>query len=125
MDHCTHKSCGKEHRIWLPSTPDSYGSIERHPFCTSCGLVQNLSDDRPKALGFWMNKLARLAYDLDLSQCQKRLIAKNLESDSYFNDTFGAYGSGQKELFITIVNKYCDTSRIDFDVFLPMNIDSK
>jgi hypothetical protein len=72
-----------------------------------------------------MNKLARLSYDLDLSQCQKRLIAKNLESHSYFDDTFGAYGSGQKELFIKIVSQYCDTSHIDFDVFLQMNVDSK
>ncbi len=112
---CTHQVCGKEDRIWVSDTPDNFGSIEQHKWCMECGLIQNRSEDRPKKIGYWMNKLGSICYELDITQVQKRLIAKKIEEEEYFKDSFGAYGSGQKELFIKIVSEYVDTSRIDFD----------
>lgn len=120
MTACSHTICGREDRIWLSSTPDNYGSVERHQWCTCCGLVQNRSDDRPKKIGYWMNKLGIISYELGLAQAQKRLIAKKIESHEYFQDSFGSYGSSQKELFIQIVSSFIDTSRIDFDVIIPL-----
>ncbi len=118
MKSCSHTVCGKEERIWLPSNDQRYGSVEKHSWCTTCGVVQNISDDRSKNSGYWMNKLSFVANDLELTQCQKRLIAKELESIEYFCDTFSAFGSCQEELFIKTVSKYCDTSKMDFDLIL-------
>lgn len=112
MTICAHHVCGKEQRIWI-HTKDSYSSVEKHLYCTQCGTVQNLSDDRPKALGYWMNKLGWIGFELGLSQCQKRLIATELEKNPYLNDTFGSFGSGQEELFLQIVSSYCDLSKLD------------
>lgn len=121
MTLCTHNVCDKEDRIWLPNTLNKYGSVERHQWCRTCGKVQNKSDDRPKKMGYWMNKLGLLCYELGLTQTQKRLIAKQIENHEYFHDFFSAYGSSQKKLFIHIVSKYCDTSRVDFDVLIPLS----
>ena len=81
-------------------------------------MIQNISDDRPRAVGYWMNKLGSISYELGLTQCQKRLVAKEIETNEYFADSFGSFGSRQKELFITILSSFCDTSSIDFDTIL-------
>ena len=119
MTTCSHQVCGKENRIWL-HTKDFYSSVEKHLYCTSCGMIKNISDDRPKAVGYWMNKLGYISYKLGLTQCQNRLIAKQIETNDYFTDTFGSFGSSQKELFMRIVSSYCDTSAIDFDAILQV-----
>jgi hypothetical protein len=67
-----------------------------------------------------MNKLGSLSVELDLTQCQKRLIAKEIENTDYFHDNFGSFGSSQKALFIKIVSSNCDCSKIDFDAFLKL-----
>jgi hypothetical protein len=120
MTSCAHHMCGKEESIWI-HTKDSYSSVEKHLYCTSCGVIQNISDDRPKAVGYWMNKLGVIGLELELTQCQKRLIAKEQEENEYFHDNFGSFGSGQKELFIRIISSYCDTSSIDFDTVLQLS----
>ena len=117
MRVCSHRLCGKEKQVWFRTT-DLYSSVARHSYCSECGVIQNLSDDRPKAIGYWMNKLGALCLELGLAQCQKRLIAKELENTAYFHDTFGSFGSGQKALFKKIVSSHCDCSSIDFDSFL-------
>jgi len=99
MTDCTHHICGKQDRIWLSTTTDKYGSVEQHQWCTDCGVVQNKSDDRPKKIGYWMNKLGCISYELNLTQTQKRLIAKKIENHEYFQDFFSAYGSSQKKIF--------------------------
>lgn len=119
MGSCTHAISGKDDRVWIEKE-DKYSEIEKHLWCTKCGQVQNKSDDRPKAIGFWMNKLSLIAYELNLTQCQKRLIAKDIQSNEYLNDTFSAFGSSQKKLFNRIVSQYTDTSSIDFDLFIQL-----
>jgi len=116
---CSHQICSKEKSIWFP-TKDLYSSVEKHLYCTNCGVIQNITEDRPKAVGYWMNKLGSLSVELGLTQCQKRLIAKDIEMNSYFHDTFSSYGSSQKKMFIHIISSYCDTSRIDFDAVISL-----
>ena len=119
MAECSHQVCGRENSIWV-HTKDRYSSVNKHLYCMSCGVIQNISDDRPKALGYWMNKLGSICCELGLTQCQKRLIAKEIENNGYFNDTFGSFGSCQKELFIRILSSYCETSAIDFDAVIHL-----
>jgi hypothetical protein len=100
---CSHIECDREETIWLPSLDEGNGDIKKHTWCKNCGIVKNISDDRPKKIGYWMNKLSILSSELSLKQCQKRLIAKKIESCESFIDLFGTFGSDQKELFIDIV----------------------
>jgi hypothetical protein len=80
-----------------------------HPWCTKCGVIKNISDDRPKKLGYWMNELSRLAKNRSFSQSQVRLIAKSLQSHESFHDLFGVNGSVQEKIFLKIVKKYTHT----------------
>ena len=116
--NCAHISCGKEHRIWLPITDINHTAVEKHPWCVNCGEIKNMSDDQPKNIGHWMNMLAIIAYELNLSQCQKRLIAKEISNCEYLHNTYGSFGSSQNELFISIAEKYCKINSIDIDKIL-------
>lgn len=119
MSVCLHKVCGKERNIWFPTT-DRYSAVKRHKYCIECGKIQNLSEDRPRPIGYWMNKLGLLSYALNLTQCQKRLIAKEIENSEYFQDMFSSFGASQRALFIKIMSSYCDVSTVDFDSFLQV-----
>ena len=115
---CNHKSCEYEKRIWLPIQNRRGSDIALHPWCLKCGLVKNISDDRPHRSGYWTNVLSRITRSFSLTQCQKRLVAKELESHQCFNDIYGVTGSAQKELFVKIVRKYCYISRNYIDSFI-------
>ena len=120
MTKCSHHVCGREKSVWF-HTKDCYSSVKKHTYCTTCGVIQNISDDRPKAIGYWMNKLGFLCSELGITHCQKRLIAKEIETNEYFTDSFGSFGSCQKELFKRIVSSHCDTSTIDFDAVIHLS----
>jgi hypothetical protein len=100
-------SCGRERRVWLPVSNNSEADINLHPWCVRCGVVKNISEDRGRNLGYWMNILSKIADCFSLTQVQKRLIAKELISLELFNDTYGIAGLPQKDLFKKIVKKYC------------------
>ena len=106
MTKCSHEICGKEEMVWLPVTELNNYSVEKHPWCTCCGLVKNISEDRARGLGYWMNLLSSVANHYGLTRCQKRLIAKEIEASDHFDDKFGMYGSFQKINFKKIVKKY-------------------
>ena len=53
-----------------------------------------------------MNMLSYVGNHYDLTQVQKRLIAKEIESSEIFSDTFGSFGSDQKHVFVKIICKY-------------------
>ena len=106
---CNHESCSREKRIWLPIDHYSNGTdASLHHWCIHCGLVKNISDDRAKRMGYWMNILSKISYHFSFTQCQKRLIANELRSYDQFEDGYGTTGSAQKELFGKIVKKYCN-----------------
>jgi hypothetical protein len=116
MVKCQHESCGRENRLWLPMCSQlSYdkrviinkSDTALHNWCVKCGCIQNLSEDHSKKLGYWINILSGIAKGKYLTQIQKRLIIKELESYEYFEDLYGVTGSAQKEIFIKTVKKYC------------------
>lgn len=115
---CSHKSCSHEENIWLPIEISHSSEAALHPWCIHCGLVKNISDDRSHRMGYWMNILSKMSYHFSFTQCQKRLIAKELESYVEFEDIYGTTGSSQKEMFSKIVRKYCSLSRNNIDSFL-------
>jgi hypothetical protein len=127
---CSHKNCSKENRIWLPEiitssndtrSPSSTGqsNIALHHWCVLCGCIQNISDDRPKKMGYWINILAKIAQEYSLSQSQKRLVIKTLESNEFFDDMYGTTGSAQRRVFVKIVQNYCKLGEntIDSSIF--------
>jgi hypothetical protein len=115
MVNCSHHVCGKEERIWLPTSDMRYGSLEKHPWCKTCGLVKNISDDRPKKIGYWMNLFSYLSSEIALTQVQKRLISKELKDTEIFHDMFGSFGSDQKDIFLRILTKYVSLESLDIE----------
>lgn len=103
-------SCGKDERVWLPVSDNCVSDIYLHPWCVNCGIIKNLSDDKGKNIGYWMNVLSKIADRFSLKQVQRRQIAKELLSIEWLNDKYSIRGSAQKDIFKKIVNKY---SRID------------
>jgi hypothetical protein len=115
---CTHVTCGKEEKVWVPRSHENGTDVEKHPWCKNCGDVKNISDDRPKNIGYWMNVLAIIASELDLAQVQKRLIAKKLQACEDLHDTYGTFGSAQEELFLSIVSEHCCLKQLDLETIL-------
>ena len=115
MSQCNHENCGREHRIWMPCANMHYSEVVLHPYCRHCGLVKNLSDDQAHGLGYWINILSRISKIFALKKVQKRLIAKELESNDCFDDSYGVTGAAQKDLFVKTLKKYTkiDLKNID------------
>lgn len=129
MLKCSHDSCGREHRIWLPEninasdtmrTINSSGKsdISLHYWCILCGCVQNISDDRPKKMGYWMNILSKIARECSVTQSQKRLVVKDLEFYECFYDMYGTTGSAQREVFVRAVRRYFGLCESTIDSFI-------
>ena len=118
MVSCHHNSCGREEKIWLPTSSSFRSEAALHPWCLHCGLVKNISDDRPYKIGYWMNVLSRVAQRFSITQCQKRLMAKELELHTCFSDPYGITGSSQKEAFLKIVGKYSGLQLSNIDTLI-------
>ncbi|MCD6473975.1 MAG: hypothetical protein J7K47_03605 [Thermoplasmata archaeon] len=98
-----HQSCGKEQRAWLP-LPN--GSVAPHPWCVKCGVVKNLTEDRAKKMGYWMNLLAEIASSFGISRAQRRLAALALQAYDGFDDMYSMTGEAQKKVFAKVIKKY-------------------
>jgi hypothetical protein len=79
--------------------------LKPHPYCTECGLVKNLSSERPRRIGFYINIITSLKEEFKLAKAQIRLIALDIEN-SGVDDDYGMDRHQQEELFIKIVHKY-------------------
>ena len=108
MVTCLHTSCNKEQSLWLHETRCITSDVSLHRWCVLCGVVQNITEDGPRKIGYWMNILRKIEKRYSLTQCQKRLIVKALETNDSFSDLFSISGSEQKEVFIRIVKQYCN-----------------
>ncbi len=115
---CSHTSCSREEKVWLPIDSNHKSEAALHPWCIHCGLVKNISDDNPKKIGYWINVLSSLSHRYSFTQCQKRLIYKELQSFDEFIDTYGTTGSSQIELFEKIVRKHCNINRNNIGTFI-------
>lgn len=118
MVSCKHESCGREQRIWLPIGHSSASDTLLHPWCIHCGQVKNVSDDRGKKQGYWMNVLSQLCHRYHITKVQKRLIVNELIKDDEFLDTYGITGSAQKKRFISIIQKHTRVSPQEINALL-------
>lgn len=100
---CSHKICGNTQKIWLPyEFRGLLKGLKPHPYCLRCGSVRNISSDRAKPLGYFMNVLSNLA----ITKVQMRLIAQDIEKIGDFDDDFSSSSFTQEQNFINIVKKY-------------------
>lgn len=111
---CLHTSADED---WLPLLRNlSKMTLAPHPYCDKCGLVRNVGPDRPRKLGYYVDKLSEIEKYLKnedskggknkLTEAQKRLIVKEMENEEIFNDLYGVMESTQEKRFIEIVQKY-------------------
>lgn len=118
---CEHKDCGKGTRVWLPIDEETAYTV-RHPYCKYCGVVKNLSDDRPIGIGHFMNVLSSMkkAHRRNklITDAQIRLIYKDLMNTHDFEDIYWMKKSIQKDLFIKTVKKYCSLPDVYIRSFL-------
>lgn len=118
MALCLHESCGIEDRVWLPEDNFVASDILLHPWCIHCGQVKNISDDRSKKQGYWMNILSKFCNRYNVTKVQKRLIVKEIMHDGEFLDMYGTTGSAQKTFFIDIVRKHTRTPSKEIEAFI-------
>ena len=99
---CEHKSYGE--KAWLPfEYQGRLRGLKAHPVCSECGLVKNVSSDRPKPLGYYLNILGQLAKVYSISRVQIRLISRELMC---LEDSYGFCRDQQEEVFKETILKY-------------------
>ncbi|MBU4076922.1 MAG: hypothetical protein KKI06_09490 [Euryarchaeota archaeon] len=104
---CEHKICGTIQKVWLPYEFRGHlKGLKSHPYCINCGAIKNISSDRAKSIGYFMNILSRLP----VTKVQTRLIAKDMEEFGDFEDGFSVSSFLQEHIFIGIVKKYSSLS---------------
>lgn len=104
---CDHKLCGNIQKVWLPyEFRGLVKGLKSHPYCVHCGAVKNISSDRAKPPGYYINILSHLS----LSKVQTRLIAKDMEELWDFDDAFSISSYVQEQIFINLVKKYSGLS---------------
>jgi hypothetical protein len=102
MSGCEHKISGSKEKVWLPYYYEGRDrGLKPHPYCIECGLIKNLSSERPRGLGFFMNVIAELGKHHKIAQVQIRLIALEMERLS-LEDKFGMDRFQQEKMFIEI-----------------------
>ena len=103
MADCKHVCCGTAEKVWLPYELEGRSrGLKPHSYCIHCGVVRNISADRAKPMGYYMNILARLG----ITKVQIRLIAKELERIQDFDNVNSMTRSEQEEVFINAVKKH-------------------
>jgi hypothetical protein len=121
MYRCSHENCGREQRIWLPkkiiisdnkktASSNNYSDVSLHHWCILCGCIENISDDRGKNIGYWINILSKIAKEFLITQSQKRLIVNELSNYECFDDLYCITGSAQREGFVKVIKKYSGLS---------------
>ncbi len=106
MAGCEHKNCGSGEKVWLPYIFEGRErGLKPHPYCTDCGLVKNLSSQRPRDLGYYMNIVGELGKRFRITQIQTRLIALEMERQD-LSDAYGLDRQQQEKLFVEIVIRY-------------------
>jgi hypothetical protein len=102
MPACEHKSCGSNEKVWLPYFFEGRErGLKPHPYCADCGLVKNLSSERPRSIGFFINVIAELGRHHKIAQIQTRLIVQEME-ELELDDKYGMDRHQQERLFVDI-----------------------
>jgi len=105
MSGCEHKISGSREKIWLPYYFEGRErGLKPHPYGTECGLIKNLSSEKPRSIGYFMNIIACLGNHYKIAQIQKRLIALDMERLA-LDDKFGMDRMQQEDLFVEITTR--------------------
>ena len=110
MSGCEHKISGSREKIWLPYYFEGRErGLKPHPYCIECGLIKNLSSDRPRSIGYFMNLIAELGEHHKIVKIQTRLIALEMERLTR-DDRFGMDRQQQEDLFVEITTRNSECS---------------
>ena len=71
-------------------------------------MVKNLSPDRAKGIGYFINVLSRIDKHLKIpgSSVRMRLVVKDLEKIEDFEDEYSMSKFTQENVFISVIKKY-------------------
>lgn len=106
---CEHKDCGNIDKVWLPyQVRENNRGLKSHPYCVKCGFVKNISSDKSKNIGYYINVLSFMEKHLKIpgASVRNRLIVKELENIEDFEDEYSMNRYNQEKLFINIVKKH-------------------
>jgi hypothetical protein len=105
MSGCEHRISGSREKIWLPYYFEGRErGLKPHPYCIECGLIKNLSSEKPRSIGYFMNIIADLGSHYKIAKIQTRLIALEMERQA-LDDKFGMDRMQQEDLFVEIVTR--------------------
>lgn len=105
MGECEHKNCGSGEKAWLPYIfKNRERGLKPHPYCIHCGLVKNLSSERPRDIGYYMNLVAAMGKRYKISKVQLRLIVIEMEKEG-LTDAYAIDRMQQEKLFVNIVTR--------------------
>ena len=119
MSGCEHKISGSREKIWLPYYFEGRErGLKPHPYCTECGLIKNLSSEKPRSLGYFMNMIAELGCRYKIAKVQIRLIALEMER-LQMDDKFGMDRKQQEDLFVEITTRILNIpARIVYELLI-------
>ncbi len=83
---CNHESCGSIEKVWLPFVVNGQTKgLKSHSYCIHCGVIKNLSYEKLRDIGYYMNVLSKInKHVIKISKVQLRLIALELEKNDDF-----------------------------------------
>ena len=106
MTDCAHRSCGTQEKVWLPYIYEGRDrGLKPHPYCAECGLVKNLSSERPHQIGHFMNVIALIRQNYKVAQVQVRLLVLEMQRQN-LEDAYGMDRRQQESLFLDLANRY-------------------
>jgi hypothetical protein len=107
---CNHENCGDREKIWLTF---KYNGRERglkpHLYCAKCGLIKNGSSDKPRRMGYYINKITVIGKEIKITKVQMRLVSIELEKRG-IDDAYGMNSHDQEEIFIEVLRHYVNVS---------------
>ena len=110
--NCVHENCSSADKDWLPYEVDDLNKgLKPHPYCVRCGIVKNISSNRARSIGYYINVLARIGGRAEgITRVQMRLIVKELERIDGFDDSYSMTGQKHIVQIMSVVKKYCNLS---------------
>jgi hypothetical protein len=103
---CDHKCFGE--RVWLPFHYNGMDKeLKSHPCCSKCGLVKNVSCDRLRPIGHYLNILRSMAKAHSIINVQIKLISLDLNC---LEDLYRFDRHQQNEIFKETILKFTKIS---------------
>ncbi|HUI40045.1 MAG TPA: hypothetical protein VLY86_03900 [Methanothrix sp.] len=122
MDGCKHKNCGSGEKIWLPYIyRGRVRGLKPHPYCIHCGSVKNLSSEKPKDIGYYMNLIGSLGNRYKIAKVQMRLIALEMIKE-HVSDDYALDRHQQEKLFLKIVRRNLNISERELQELLDSEV---